>query len=221
MTRSSILLRASIPQMEDQKMAQKQNVVIKKHKPRKKTKPSKTNVPDAESRKFKKELIQNKECVQKAEFAKDARQRVIETILNENEITTLIQLESILADYGVEISRSVLTKDLREMRVLKNITESGQQVYKMPECQILNLKEYIASANLTTLILDTQEAGTIVVVNTTAGAANAVAIAIENTDDEHIVGVLAGYDTVFVACKTNENAQIVAKKIRAFGYVNV
>lgn len=179
---------------------------------KKKTKPSKTNVPDAESRKFKKELIQNKEFVQKAEFAKDARQRVIETILNENEITTLIQLESILADYGVEISRSVLTQDLREMRVLKNITESGQQVYKMPECQILNLKEYIASANLTTLILDTQEAGTIVVVNTTAGAANAVAIAIENTNDEHIVGVLAGYDTVFVACKTNENAQIVAKK---------
>lgn len=110
-------------------MAQKQNVVVKKHKPRKKTKPSKTNVPDAESRKFKKELIQNKEFVQKAEFAKDARQRVIKTILNENEITTLIQLESILADYGVEISRSVLTKDLREMRVLKNITESGQQVY--------------------------------------------------------------------------------------------
>ena len=200
-------------------MAQKQNVVVKKHKPRKKTKPSKTNVPDSESRKFKKELIQNKEFVQKAEFAKDARQRVIETILNENEITTLIQLESILADYGVEISRSVLTQDLREMRVLKNITESGQQVYKMPECQILNLKEYIASANLTTLILDTQEAGTIVVVNTTEvlcgiGRRTASYSSSEmETSEVCSVSAAAICSASDITCWT--------KKIRAFGYVNI
>lgn len=201
-------------------MAKNQKVVIKKHKPRQLPKPKKTKVPDRKTRSQRKENLQ-KAPVPRTEFAKDARQRVLETVLTENEVTTLAQMESILEDYGVVVPRQILSADLREMRVVKNITESGRQVYKMPECPILNLKEYINSANLTTLILDTQEAGTMVVVNTTAGAANAVAIAIENTDDEHIVGVLAGYDTVFVACKTNENAQIVAKKIRAFGYVNV
>lgn len=202
-------------------MAKNQKVVIKKYSLKQLPKPKKTKTLEKKAREQRKKRIQNKISAPKTEFAKDARQRVIETVLNENEITTIDQMESILKDYGVVVPRYTLSADLHEMRVVKNITESGRQVYKMPECPILNFKEYIHSANLTSLILDTQEAGTMVVVNTTAGAANAVAIAIENTDDEHIVGVLAGYDTVFIACKTNEDAQIVTKKIRAFGYVNV
>lgn len=187
-------------------------VIIPKQKPEKKN-------PKKDSKKNQKQKpVKKKKPSYRSDFSKETRQRIIETILKENEISSIEELISYLNDFGINDSKEVVSQDLRQMRVIKNFTETGKQAYRLPETPVINMKQYLNSSNLSNLILEVKAAGTLVVVNTTSGGGKAIATAIESTDDEKIVGVIGGFNTAFVACETEEDARIIAKKIQAFNF---
>lgn len=186
-------------------------VIIPKQKPEKKD-------PKKNKRRSKQKPVKKKKPSYRSDFSKETRQRIIETILKENEISSIEELISYLNDFGINDSKEVVSQDLRQMRVIKNFTETGKQAYRLPETPVINVKQYLNSSNLSNLVLEVKAAGTLVVVNTTSGGGKAIATAIENTDDEKIVGVIGGFNTTFVACETEEDARIIAKKIQAFTF---
>ena len=56
-------------------------------------------------------------------------------------------------------------------------------------------------------MLAIDRAQNIVVIKTLSGMANAVCAALDTIGSTNIVGTLAGDDTIFIACRTNDSAQ--------------
>ena len=63
------------------------------------------------------------------------------------------------------------------------------------------------------IVLKIRIAGNLLVVKTMAGSANTAAAFIDALSLDHIVGCIAGDDTIFVAVDRAENAQSVLEKL--------
>lgn len=101
---------------------------------------------------------------------------------------------------GYEVTQSSISRDLRDLGVLK----AGGR-YVMPPDEITRANgDFGALAQFVRQILP---AGTcLTVVRTTIGAAGSVAVAIDKAEWPEVVGTISGDDTIFVATN-GESAQ--------------
>ena len=67
---------------------------------------------------------------------------------------------------------------------------------------------------LTDSVTRIEAAGNIVVVKTYPGMANALAVCVDSLEKPHIVGSVAGDDTILLVVRTDEVAREVAKELK-------
>ena len=141
------------------------------------------------------------------------RQSVIMEIINEQDIETQNQLMDALAERGVKSTQATLSRDIRDMRLVKEMGPKGNY-------------RYVAAAKQETPDLDARlkkifkeslvsydVAQNIVVLKTLPGLANGACSALDGMDIEGLVGTLAGDDTAFLAMKDNASAMTLYKEI--------
>lgn len=141
------------------------------------------------------------------------RQSVIMEIINERDIETQNQLMDALAERGVKSTQATLSRDIRDMRLVKEMGPRGNY-------------RYVAAAKQETPDLDARlkkifkeslvsydVAQNIVVLKTLPGLANGACSALDGMDIEGLVGTLAGDDTAFLAMKDNASAMTLYKEI--------
>ena len=143
------------------------------------------------------------------------RQSVIMAIINERDIETQNQLMDALAERGVKSTQATLSRDIRDMRLVKELGPKGNY-------------RYVAAAKQETPDLDARlkkifkeslvsydVAQNIVVLKTLPGLANGACSALDGMDIEGLVGTLAGDDTAFLAMKDNASANTLYKEIES------
>jgi len=122
------------------------------------------------------------------------RRALIRRLLEENEVASQAELLSLLADGGCETTQPVLSRDLRKLGVAKR---AGVYVLLEESERVTPLE------SLRALLRGARPAGPhMVVITTEAGAANAIARALEAQSLDGLVGTIAGDDTVFVALES-------------------
>lgn len=141
--------------------------------------------------------------------------RIIQ-IISENAIETQDQLIDRLADYGMEVTQATISRDIRELKLVKVSTENGGYRYAMTP------KEDAGSAyKYRTILLQSvvraEAACNLVVVKTFPGMAQACAAAVDGMAWTEIVGTLAGDDTVVLIMRSEEQALAFAQKFQSLG----
>ncbi|MBL7661147.1 arginine repressor [bacterium] len=122
------------------------------------------------------------------------RQRALVKILKSKPYTTQDDVASALESEGFEVTQSSISRDFRELGVVK---VGGRYT------STLRFTGDANSAALQGLIKNIDPAGgNLLVVKTTPGAANVVAARLDEKDLNEVVGTIAGDDTIFVATKT-------------------
>ena len=114
---------------------------------------------------------------------------------------------------GTEVSQSTLSKDMKELGVVKVPAEGGGFRYVLGG-RFVPHKALTLERALTEFLVEFHDAGHLLVLKTTAGHAQGVAAALDSTRWEFILGTVAGDDTILVVCKTAEEAQQVMSRIR-------
>jgi transcriptional regulator of arginine metabolism len=110
---------------------------------------------------------------------------------------------------GFEVTQSSVSRDLRELGVLK---ASGR--YLLPPDEISRAK--ITVGALAQFVRTVQPAGTsITVVRTTIGAAPSVAVAIDKAEWPEVVGTISGDDTIFVATNDARAQQRLIERLNS------
>ena len=141
------------------------------------------------------------------------RQSVIMEIINERDIETQNQLMAALAERGVKSTQATLSRDIRDMRLVKELGPKGTYRYvaavkqDTPDLdQRLKkiFKESVVSYDLAQHIL---------VIKTLPGLANGACSALDGMEIDGLVGTLAGDDTAFLAMKDNASAINLYKEI--------
>ena len=103
------------------------------------------------------------------------------------------------------------------MKLVKGTTGMGTYKYVAPRYKKEETAPVVTSA-ITESVVSVDYAGNIVVVKTLAGMANAVAVCMESLTLTHIIGTVAGDDTIIAVVKTAELAvQMAAELAGHFG----
>ena len=142
---------------------------------------------------------------------KNSRQFTIKEIIMREPIGNQEDLGRALKKKGVEVTQATLSRDLKEMGVIRMNTSSGPQ-YAIPasgeDARLKMLLSYEIKS------IEHNEA--LVIIRTLAGRAQGVAEQIDAMQDPEILATIAGDNTVFVAPRTVKNIERLVKSLRAF-----
>ena len=144
---------------------------------------------------------------------KNARQNKILELIEEYEISTQEALIQRLSEHGFESTQTTISRDIRQLRLIKGPTGRGTYKYVAPEVRKGNDAPGHNSA-LTDAVLKIEAAQNIIVVKTMAGMANAIAVCIDSLQIKDIIGSVAGDDTILLVLKTNEKASDIESELK-------
>ena len=137
---------------------------------------------------------------------KRKRHALILELIQQYEITTQDELLAKLRENGFEVTQATVSRDIKELRLVKAMSPSGQYRYMAGAAQG---DEYLAKfyTIFSGSVISVDYAGNTCVVKCYAGMAQAACAAIDAMHFEGIVGTLAVDDTIFVLCRTPELTQ--------------
>lgn len=144
---------------------------------------------------------------------KNSRQGVILKIISEQAIETQAQLIKALADRGISSTQATLSRDIRDLSLVKELGRDGRYRYTESSKSKKNEHEERLRKIFKESVFSYATAQNIVVIKTLPGLANAACAAIDTMQIDNIVGTLAGDDTAFLAMKDNKSAQDFCHKI--------
>jgi transcriptional regulator of arginine metabolism len=132
---------------------------------------------------------------------KKERQNLLKTIIQQKKIGTQSDLIKELARKGVKINQPTISRDLREIGVVKLTKGLGKVVYQIPaDNKSVNLDEF--RHKFLNLVIDMHFAENLILVKTYPGEAQGVAKVIDNAELPYILGTVAGDDTILIVVDT-------------------
>ena len=133
---------------------------------------------------------------------KKARQAAILKVISENEVETQNDLQALLKHKGIIVGQSTLSRDIRELALVKHINEND--VY----CYYSGLSAVKISYNsiFAQSVVSMDNAGNIVVLKCRPGLANAACAVVDEQKFPTVMGSIAGDDTVFILTKSETHA---------------
>lgn len=144
---------------------------------------------------------------------KDTRQSLILQIINENEIETQSQLMQALLERGVQSTQATLSRDIKQLHLIKELSESGRYHYVVSSKSKNSDRDARLRKIFKECVTSYETAQNIIVIKTLPGLANGACSMLDTMDIDTLVGSLAGDDTAFLAMKDNEAAEALCREI--------
>lgn len=144
---------------------------------------------------------------------KTVRQVAILDIIEKQEIETQEELASALNARGIRVTQATVSRDIKELRLLKVLTPSGKYKYATGDQADNNLTDRFIRM-LAESLLSVSSANNLIVVKTLSGSANVAAEALDNMHWPEVLGTLAGDNTVLLIIRSNEETITVTSRIR-------
>ncbi len=145
---------------------------------------------------------------------KKRRQAKILELISTYEIETQEELQEKLIEFGFEVTQATISRDIKELRLVKDLSSKGRYIYstgKKRNDQIVNRAGGIFNES----IINIDYAMNIVVIKCFSGMANAACAAIDSMSNDGVLGTIAGDDTIFMLCKTEEIAKDFTDRLRS------
>ena len=144
---------------------------------------------------------------------KSTRQNVILSIIEKENIETQNQLMSALAKRGIVSTQATLSRDIRELHLIKSLSPEGVYRYAAPMDDDKPAYEDKLRKIFRESVTHHAAAQNIIVVKTLPGLAGAAASTIDGMHIESLVGTLAGDDTALLIMKDADAAKAFCSEI--------
>jgi len=144
--------------------------------------------------------------------SKQERQEAILEVISGNAVATQARLKDLLRARGIEADQATLSRDIRELGLVK-ASDDGVHTRYAPVETVAPPVHPKASAILARLVLRVDWSGNLLVLKTDPGEASPVGIALDRMGWPQVVGTVAGDDTLLVVLREGASARKVARKI--------
>jgi transcriptional regulator of arginine metabolism len=145
---------------------------------------------------------------------KRARHAQILDVLRQHRVTSQEALRELLLERGTDVTQATLSRDIRELRLVKIPTAEGASHYSLPE-------EWESTppleSLLPTLLQSVDGVDHLLVIRTRKGGAQAVAVGIDWEEWPEVLGTLAGDDTILLILRSKEALPILRERIERMG----
>jgi len=140
-----------------------------------------------------------------------SRQNKILELIKNYEIETQEKLASMLKDCGYDVTQATISRDIRELQLVKILSSEGKYKYAVstiPDLPVSNRFIQIFKGTVRAVV----HSGNIVVVKTLAGCANAAGEAIDSLGFPHVIGSVAGDNTLLIVIDNANNTPVFLKE---------
>lgn len=137
---------------------------------------------------------------------KKRRQEKILELIQNHTVTTQEELQSLLGEAGFYATQATISRDLREMRLVKALSSGGIYYYTQNKSANEDSLQFSGDSVFMRSIRSVDYANNMVVIKTHTAMAAAVCEAIDMDDRPEIMGTIAGENTIFVVLKTEHHA---------------
>jgi transcriptional regulator of arginine metabolism len=147
-------------------------------------------------------------------MTKKERLVLIEKLIEKYDIATQDELTVRCLELGYDISQSTISRDIKELNLIKVDDGKGGVKYSKSVInanklspQIINLFKHIT--------ISIESANNLIVLKTLSGNAGTAGTALDEMKLPQVLGTVAGDDTVLIIAKSNADADIIVKTLKA------
>ncbi len=128
----------------------------------------------------------------------------IRDIISNNEIETQDQLVASLKEAGVEVTQATVSRDIKELHLIKVPLPDGRYKYSLPTVQKHNTEEKLQRM-LQDAFVSIDAANNFIVLKTLPGNAQAVGSLLDSLEwEDELLGTICGDDTCLLICREEE-----------------
>ncbi|MBQ0040754.1 MAG: arginine repressor [Clostridiales bacterium] len=139
-----------------------------------------------------------------------SRHNKILELIKTNDVKSQDQLQDLLKQAGYDVTQATISRDIKELQLVKSQSKSGVIRYVANTTDDKPVSERFLRIFKETTLSYTP-AQNLIVVRTLSGCSNAAAEAIDCLELEHIVGSIAGDNTLLVIVDNEKNVpEIIA-----------
>lgn len=146
---------------------------------------------------------------------KNHRQARAKDIVERTVIRTQDELAEALRREGIDVTQATVSRDIKEMMLVKVPTGDGSYRYAFPSDQSVMVSVARLEKTFQDSVISVNSSGNIVVLRTLPGTAQAVAYVLDNVRWPEIIGTVAGDDTIFLVVKPEKAVEKVVERFEA------
>lgn len=135
-----------------------------------------------------------------------SRQNKILELIANNEIETQDKLVSLLKEQGFDVTQATISRDIKELQLIKVLTPSGKYKYAVSAQQDAPISNRFTKIFRET-ITSFASAQNLIVIKTLSGCGPAAGEAIDNIGLPHVIGSVAGDNTLLMVVDHEENVE--------------
>ncbi len=140
----------------------------------------------------------------------NSRRSAIIQLITSFDISTQEELTEKLAEMGFIVSQATISRDIKELNLIKIESENKKQKYTIIEDFGTKLSPQLISL-FKQITVSIENANNLIVLKTISGNASAAGMAIDAIKFPQIIGTVAGDDTLLIITKTSADAEMVVK----------
>ena len=134
---------------------------------------------------------------------KSTRHSLIREIIEQKDIETQEELAEELKRRGVKVTQATVSRDIKELRLLKVLSDHGGYKYATVERAEKGMSERFIRI-LSESVISLDNVGNLIVIKTLSASANAAAEAIDSMKWSEVLGSIAGDNTILVIARSEE-----------------
>lgn len=135
-----------------------------------------------------------------------SRQNKILELIANNEVETQEMLVNMLEKSGFAVTQATVSRDIKELQLIKVLNSNGKYRYTVSTRQDAPISDRLVRIFRET-VTSFASAGNLIVVRTLSGCAAAAGEAVDNLALPHIVGSVAGDNTLLLIADKAENTE--------------
>jgi len=137
---------------------------------------------------------------------KSKRHSKILEIIEKNDVNTQEALQQQLLQSGFEVTQATVSRDIKELKLVKTLSDTGEYKYSLPHNRRANNPMSSLIAIFSEAVISIDYALNTVVIKCNVGMAMAACAKLDSANFKNVVGTLAGDDTIFVLLRTENDA---------------
>lgn len=147
---------------------------------------------------------------------KNSRLEALRLIISSQQLGSQDELLAALQKEGFKLTQATLSRDLKQLKVAKAASMSGNYVYVLPNETMykrVSTPNSIREMLKVPGFISINFSGNMGVIKTRPGYASSIAWNIDNSDIPEIIGTIAGDDTIFIVIKEGVRHQDVSEAL--------
>lgn len=145
---------------------------------------------------------------------KAKRQALIREIVGEQSIQTQEELAEALREHGMVVTQATVSRDIKEMHLLKVLSEDGSYRYATMEKGNQGMNDRLIRM-LADSVVEINSVNNLIVIRTLPGSAHVAAEAVDSLKWPELLGTIAGDNTILVIVRANDEVDTIVRRFRS------